>query len=205
MKTLQSTLAMLFCLQLTACGPAPHEEALEEPSAVQGASLIIPAVRLTLGECTFTVSSVPRRSARMPLYEVVLERLAQGCPWGPARRVLGSSYAPPVLRLVGNELGLAVAYTHTDRPSGSAPTRLAVGHLSPVSLEVIRRVDLCAHNGPLPGHVHLEALSLPVLRRLVVAGLKEGSFPGESLPGEHFIATFEDFFTSLTPPVLSSR
>jgi hypothetical protein len=202
MNTLKSTLVSLFCLQLAACGPAPHEEAPPEPLAAQYSGLATPQVQVTALGCTFTLSGVPQPGTRMSLYDVVLERAAQGCLLGPSRRVLGRSYSPPVLRMVSNELGLAVAYTHTARPSGSAPTRLAVGHLLPVSLDIIRLVNLSAYNGSLPGHVHLDTLSLPVLRRLVVTGLKEGSFPGEVEPAEDFVATFEDFFTSLNPPVL---
>lgn len=204
MNTLKTTLLSLFCLQLAACGPVPHEEAPVEPHATQGSSLVTPQVRVTALGCTFTLSGVPRPGERMPIYDVVLERLAEGCILGAARRVLGTSSAPPDLGMVTNGLGLAVAFTHTRSPSGSAPTRLSVGHVLPLTLDVARIVDLVADNGPLPGHVRLDTLTQPLLRQLVVTGSKEGAFPGEQLPGERFVAIFEDFFTSLLPPVLSS-
>ena len=107
--------------------------------------------------------------------------------------------------MVSSVLGFAVGYSYTDRPSGSAPTRLAVQHVSPLTLEVVRTSRLTALMGSVPGHVYLENMALPLPGLLVVTGSKQGSFPGEQAPGDSFTAAFEDFFTSLLPPVLSSR
>jgi hypothetical protein len=187
-------------LALSACGgPEPVEG---EELAQQAASVVVPATASSQG-CSFKLDAT-QTTPTPPTYNVILTRVGgDTCPYPAGEsRVMGGVYGfEPRLSMAGNGLGLAVAYTTKATYSGSSPYYLALKHVDPATLATVRDADIRA-DYPY-GQINSGGVSiLADGTTLRVSGTMSGTIQGRR--GTYYTATFVNFFTSTTPPAIST-
>ncbi|QSQ26464.1 hypothetical protein JY651_16690 [Pyxidicoccus parkwayensis] len=186
-------------IALTACGgQAPESQ--QEP----GAELATQEAGLTGGTsqgCAFNIFYVQRPGVLPPVYDIRLNRAASDtCAWGQASLLLGSSTNfSPRISLAANDLGVAVSWVYKNSPSGSSPSVLALRHVDPGTMTVVRSEGLSAG---MFGSGSIYTGDLNILTdgtTVTVTGTKSAAISGETGSGSNYVATYADFFTSTTP------
>ncbi len=162
-----------------------------------------PANSVTVQGCTFSADAV-QTDQLPPVYDYIVTRHASStCPYGDAIINLGTTYLPGV-SIVSNALGIAVAYTVKNTPSGSSPLSVGIQQLAPDTLSRVRSAGLSC--GPTYYSVDFSKLSILDGTTLQVDGTKgcviHSYGASETGSGSHFHAYFPDFFTTTTPPTI---
>jgi hypothetical protein len=194
MQLLKSVVSLGALVAVTACGGAEGQGGL----STQASALVTG----TSQGCTFTVSAAPRQPGPFPyIYDTTVTRAASAtCPWGAGSVVVGSSNGTPsTVSLAANDLGVAVSYTY--RTGGPSPQQLGLKHVAPDTLAITRSTGL--YFGGVGRFIHEGDLSIePDGTTLTVSGTKNAPIVGETGSGDHYVATFPDFFTSDTAPAI---
>lgn len=186
-------------IALTACG-GQEPQAQQEP----GAELATQEAGLTSGTsrgCAFNIFYIQRPGTLPPMYDIRLNRAASDtCPWEQASLLLGSSnnYTPRI-SLAANDLGVAVSWVYKSSLSGSSPSLLALRHVDPETMTVVRSEGISAG---MFGSGSIYSGELAILSdgtTLTVTGTKSAAISGETGSGSNYVATYVDFFTSTTP------
>ncbi|MHA7630785.1 hypothetical protein [Corallococcus sp. M7] len=151
--------------------------------------------------CTFSVSYVQRVQVP-PIFDIKLTREAGAtCPWSASTVTVGYSNAnpPSMVSLAANDLGVAVGYTY--RTGGISPQAVAIKHVAPDTLAIVRSAGLM----PTAPGTYIWAADLgigPDGTTLVATGTKNVPISGETGSGDHYVAVFPDFFTSTLAPTV---
>ncbi|MBU8899825.1 hypothetical protein DRW03_15990 [Corallococcus sp. H22C18031201] len=160
---------------------------------------------VSLNGCIYSISAYPQPNVTPTVYDVKLFRQPiPTCAYGTGSVILGTSVVyEPTRSVAGNALGLAASYTLKSSSSGSAPITVNVHQVDPATLTVIRSNSLGVYLGA--GNISSENVAIAADGTTVtVSGSKTGVILGESGSGNHYIASFPDFFTSTTPPTVAA-
>ncbi|WP_375745260.1 hypothetical protein NR800_10940 [Corallococcus interemptor] len=193
MQFFKSAVSLGALAVVMACGGAEEAGAL----ATQKASLVTG----TSQGCTFTVSFVQRVPVP-PIFDIKLTREASAtCPWSASTVTVGYSNAnpPSMVSLAANDLGVAVGYTY--RTGGPSPMAVAIKHVAPDSLAIVRSAGLM----PVALGTYIWSADLgigPDGTTLIATGTKNVPISGETGSGDRYVAVFPDFFTSTLAPTI---
>jgi hypothetical protein len=155
---------------------------------------------VTAQGCTFTVDAVPQAGKVPPYYDYIVTRQGSlSCPYRTTTTTVASSYTSNVA-ITGNTLGIAVAFTTKNTPSGSSPISVGIRQLAPDTLAIIRGGGLTC--GPSIYSVSFSNLFIPDGTTLQVDGTKGCVLygGGETGSGSNYHAYYSDFFTTTNPP-----
>ncbi|WP_375759684.1 hypothetical protein [Corallococcus exercitus] len=193
MHLFKSVVSLGALAVVMACGGAEEAGAL----ATQKSALVTG----TSQGCTFTVSYVQRVQVP-PIFDIRLAREAsETCPWSASTVTVGYSNAnpPTMVSLAANELGVAVGYTY--RTGGPSPMAVAIKHVAPDTLSVVRSAGLT----PVSMGTYIYSANLgigPDGTTLIATGTKNVAIAGETGAGNRYVAVFPDFFTSTLAPTI---
>ncbi|RKH91170.1 hypothetical protein D7Y21_03955 [Corallococcus sp. AB045] len=195
MNKLTSVVCLGSALVLSACGGPEQED---------GAELAQQSARLTTASsqgCDYSVSTV-QITTSPPQYEVVLTRTGgTSCTLTTGVSQVIQSVplsAPGTVSLVGSNLGLAVGFVMKNGWSGSAAHIMAVRAVDPTTLSTTRNADIyCDY---MTGSISTGSISTTGTN-LSVSGTKACKINNKS--GTYWFASFTDFFTTTTPPVIT--
>ncbi|MBZ4373076.1 hypothetical protein [Corallococcus sp. AS-1-6] len=197
MSKLTSVVCLGSALMLSACGGPEQED---------GAELARQGARLTTASsqgCDYEATTV-QITTSPPQYNVVITRTGGAtCTLTTGASVVVQSVplSPPgTVSLSGSSLGLAVGFTMRNGWSGSAATIMAVRAVDPTTLSTTRNADVyCDY---MTGSISTGGLGVSSSGTNVTAsGTKACKINGKS--GTYWSATFTDFFTTTTPPVIT--
>ncbi|WP_375759681.1 hypothetical protein [Corallococcus exercitus] len=200
MNKLTSVVCLGSALVLSACGAPEPEDGVELAQQSQG--VITPVSGSSQG-CDFTLSGT-QLTTSPPSYSVTLTRTGgTSCAYPAGESVeIGYSYSvEPRLSIAGNSLGLAVSFTKKGTYSGSSPRYLAIKHIDPATLSVVRDADLRADYP----YGQITSGGITILSdgtTLRAAGQFTGTLGGRG--GSYYYANYADFFTSTTAPTYST-
>ncbi len=187
----------------TGCGEGALAEPTRENSEVStGVQVKGLTTSATWQGCTFTVAAVARAGMLPPYYDYVVTRQSSlTCPYGSASTTVASSYTSDVA-ITGNSLGIAVAFTTKNTPSGSSPISVGIRQIAPDTLGTVRSSGLSC--GPSYYSVYLSNLFIPDGTTLQVDGTKGCVIygGGETGSGSNYHAYYSDFFTTTNPPTI---
>jgi hypothetical protein len=151
--------------------------------------------------CTFTVSFVQRVPVP-PIFDIKLTREAgPTCPWSASTVTVGFSNATPpsMVSLAANDLGVAVGYTY--RTGGPSPMAVAIKHVAPDTLSIVRTAGLTPN--ALGTYIWAADLGIgPDGTTLIATGTKNVPIIGETGSGDRYVAVFPDFFTRESAPTI---
>jgi hypothetical protein len=161
-----------------------------------------PTTTATSQGCTFNVDAVPQPGKLPPYYDYVVTRQSSSsCPYGAASATLASSYTSDIA-ITGNNLGIAVAFTTKNTPSGSSPVSVGIRQVAPDTLSVVRSTGLSC--GPSIYSVYFSSLLIPDGTTLQVDGTKGCAIygAGETGSGSNYHAYYSNFFTTTSAPTV---
>jgi hypothetical protein len=198
MNKLTSVVCLASALAVTACGG---------PDLADDAVLAEQRAGLTTASsqgCDYAVSTV-QTTTSPPQYNVVLTRTGgTGCTLttGDTQVIQNVPLdAPGNVSIVGSSLGLAVGFVMRNGWSGSSAYIYALRRVDPTTLATTRNADIyCDY---MTGNITSGSLSIASTGTSVsVFGNKTGKINGKA--GSFYSAAFMDFFTSTTPPNIST-
>lgn len=193
---------MLLGWMGTGCGGA--EPTRDNPEVNLGEQVAGLTTSASSQGCTFTVAAVQRPGMLPPYYDYVVTRQAAlTCPFGAGSATVASSYTSSV-GITGNSLGIAVAFTTKNTPSGSSPVSVGIRQLAPDTLNPLRSAGLSC--GPSSYSVYLSDLFITAGTTLQVDGTKGCVIygGGETGSGSNFHAYYANFFTTSAPPSITA-
>ncbi|NMO17870.1 hypothetical protein HPC49_23385 [Pyxidicoccus fallax] len=186
---------------VAACGgPQDEQQEQGESLAQQTASL----TTATSQGCDYSVASVQVTTAP-PTYNIVVTRT------GGATCTLATGVsqvihtvpldAPSHVAIVGSDQGLAVGLVMRNSWTGSSPKVYGLRHVNPTSLSTVRNADIfCDY---MTGSISTGNLSLHSTGTGVsVSGSMACKMNGRQ--GTFYSASFANFFTSTTPPTITT-
>ncbi len=194
---LTSVVCLGSALVLSACG-APEQE--------DGAELAQQGARLTTASsqgCDYEATTV-QITTSPPQYDIVVTRTGgASCTLtiGASQVIQTVPLSPPgTVSLSGSSLGLAVGFVMRNGWTGSAANIMAVRAVDPTTLSTTRNADIyCDY---MTGSISTGGLSVSSSGTHVSAsGTKACKIGGKS--GTYWAASFADFFTTTTPPVIT--
>ncbi|RKH43335.1 hypothetical protein D7X55_14855 [Corallococcus sp. AB049A] len=195
---LTSVVCLGSALALSACGG---------PEAEDGAELSQQSARLTTASsqgCDYEATTV-QITTSPPQYNIVITRTGgASCTLTTGQSVVVQTVplaAPGTVSLSGSSMGLAVGFTMKNGWSGSAATVMAVRAVDPTTLSTTRNADIyCDYmtGSILTGGANISANGTD----LSASGTKACKIGGKS--GTYWVAKFTDFFTTTTPPVITT-
>ncbi|WP_223632567.1 hypothetical protein [Corallococcus sp. EGB] len=197
MNKLTSVVRIGSALVLSACG-APEQE--------EGAELSQQRARLTTASsqgCDYEATTVQITTAP-PQYNIVLTRTGgASCTLtiGDSQVIQSVPLSPPgTVSLAGSSLGLAVGFVMRNGWTGSAANIMAVRAVDPTTLSTTRNADIyCDY---MTGSISTGGIGLNSTgTNLSASGTKACKINGKS--GTYWSASFSDFFTTTTPPVIT--
>ncbi|NOK32277.1 hypothetical protein [Corallococcus exercitus] len=198
MNKLTSVVCLGSALVLSACGGPEQEDGVE--LAQQGARLTTASSQ----GCDYEATTV-QITTSPPQYNVVITRTGgASCTLTTGASVVVQTVplaAPGTVSLSGSSLGLAVGFTMKNGWSGSAATIMAVRAVDPTTLSTTRNADIyCDYmtGSILTGGANIAANGTD----LSASGTKACKISGKS--GTYWVAKFTDFFTTTTPPVITT-
>ncbi|AFE05852.1 hypothetical protein COCOR_04466 [Corallococcus coralloides DSM 2259] len=195
MSSFKSVVSLCAVAGLMACGGGVEgqgELSTQKSALVTGTSQ----------GCTFTVSFVQRAPFPPPSYDIKLTREASAtCPWPASTVTVGLSNAnpPTMVSLAANDLGVAVGYTY--RTGGPSPLAVAIKHVAPDTMAIVRSTGLT----PISLGTYIWSADLaigPDGTTLIATGTKNVPISGETGSGDHYVAVFPNFFTSTLAPTI---
>ncbi|MDY7230577.1 hypothetical protein [Hyalangium rubrum] len=201
-RRLSSKRVALLFVGLLGAGCGGEESRLNPTDSSVEASAQALTTSATSQGCTFTIAAVAQPGQLPPFYNYVVTRQASvGCPYAAASTTVGSSYTSSAA-ITGNSLGLAIAYTSKNTPSGSSPVSVYVKQIDPSTLSTVRSSMLTC--GPSIYSVSFSDLFMPDLNTVQVDGSKGCKLYGlsEMGSGSSYHASFNDFFSTTTPPTV---
>jgi hypothetical protein len=198
LNRLTSVVCLGSALVVSACGGP--EMADDTVLAEQRAGLTTASSQ----DCDYSVSTV-QTTTSPPQYNVVLTRTGGvNCTLtvGDTQVIENVPLnAPGNVSIVGSSLGLAVGFVMRNGWSGSAAYIYALRRVDPTTLATTRNADIyCDY---MTGNISTGSLSIASTGTSVsVFGTKTGKINGKA--GTYYSAAFPDFFTSTTPPNIST-
>jgi hypothetical protein len=187
---------------------------------------VVSAVQTTWGGCAYSIKvlqDVDPIPYPQPFYRIAVESSVlapETCTVQPQAVELGSSTLLPQIAIQASADGVVAAYSYGEyiRSMGNF-VRVSIQHLDPSTLETLRVAGLSSSVVPAnggagaPGAVSLGGLTLNG-SSVEVSGTFTGNALTEDPPGipwpypiwqgNEFVATYPHFFTTTTPPTLST-
>ena len=162
---------------------------------------------VTILGCKFTVGTAIQAPPYPPKYVAYVQKTSTGtCTGALGYQVLGYSYSTPAVSIAKHPFlsYLSASYTMKQTPSGSAHYSLGIARVAFSDGRINRTTSLAAMadpGNPSTGNVTSGALSINLWGDLTVTGNKNGTIPGETGTGSHFIARYVGWCAGTTSSV----